>query len=152
MNLDDLDRKALSAVLANARISWADLAQHLGLSAPAAADRIRRLEERGVIRGYTARLDAESLGLSLTAFVAVTLDKPAHRGPFLKRVEKMPEIAECHHIAGDDDYLLKVHCGGTRDLDRLLSEELKALPGVVRTRTTIVLSTPKDSSELPLRD
>jgi Lrp/AsnC family leucine-responsive transcriptional regulator len=133
-----------------ARISWAELAQRLSLSAPAAADRVRRLEERGVVEGYAARLNLEALGLPLTAFVAVTLDRPAHRVPFLKRVEKLAEISECHHVAGEDDYILKVHCRGTRDLDRLLSDELKGLPGVVRTRTTIVLSTAKDSPILPL--
>ena len=150
MDFDDLDRKVLAKLMTEARISWAELAQHLGLSAPAAADRVRRLEERGIVKGYSARLDPEALGLPLTALVAVTLDRPSHRLPFLKKIEKLAEISECHHVAGDDDYILKVHCRSTRDLDRLLSDELKALPGVVRTRTTIVLSTPKDSTILPL--
>ncbi len=148
--LDALDLKALRLLMERGRASWAELAQHLGLSAPAAADRVRRLEERGVIRSYAALIDPEAVNYPLTAFVAVALDRPRHRIPFLKQVSKMAEVAECHHVAGDDDYLLKVRCRGTRDLDTLLSERLKGLPGVLRTRTTIVLSTPKESVVVPL--
>lgn len=148
--IDELDSKVLAALLASGRRSWAELAQEIGLSAPAAAERVRKLEERGVIKGYTAVLDAEALGYPLTAFVAVTLDRPEHRKDFLAALEKLAEVQECHHVAGDDDYILKVRTKGTRDLDRLLSEELKGIPGVVRTRTTIVLSTWKETLALPV--
>jgi Lrp/AsnC family leucine-responsive transcriptional regulator len=120
------------------------------MTGPAAADRVRKLEESGVIRGYAALVDPEAVGASLTAFVAVTLDRPEHRKGFLKKVAKLAEIQECHHIAGDDDYLLKVRCRGPRDLDRVISEELKSVPGVGRTRSTIVLSTAKETPVLPL--
>jgi len=147
--LGTLDSKAVRMLMHNGRATWADLAQHLGLSAPAAADRVHRLEQRGVIRGYAALVDPDAAGYPLAAFVAVALDKPERRQAFLKRIASLPEVAECHHVAGDDDYLLKVRCRGTRDLDRLLVESIKSIPGV-RTRTTVVLSTAKESVTMPL--
>lgn len=147
-----LDSKVLRLLMQQGRVSWTDLAQHLGLSAPSAAERVHRLEQRGVIRGYAALIDAEAAGYPLLAFVAVVLDRPDRRAAFLRRVASLPEIAECHHVAGEDDYLLKVRCRGTRDLDRFLVESLKSAPGVVRTRTTIVLSTAKESVAVPIAE
>lgn len=146
----DLDYKAIGHLMAHGRASWAELAGILGLSAPAAADRVRRLEERGVIRGYAALVDPEAIGLGITAFVAVSLEKPEHRAAFLDMILRFPEVQECHHVAGEDDYLLKLRCRGTQDLERLVSDELKGLPGVQRTRTTIALSTVKETPVLPL--
>jgi Lrp/AsnC family transcriptional regulator, leucine-responsive regulatory protein len=131
-------------------MTWADLANQLGISSPATADRVRKLEDAGVIEGYTARLNAASLGYELTAFVAVTLDRPHHRAPFLDRIAQLTVVQECHHMAGDDDYLLKVRCRHTRDLEHLLSNVLKEIPGVVKTRTSIVLSSPKETGALPI--
>ena len=117
-----------------------------------AADRVRKLEQAGVIRGYAPLLDAESLGYPLVAFVSVTLGSHGHRSAFLRGIEKLDEIVECHHVAGDDDYLLKVRCRGTKDLDRVLARELKERIGVARTRTVIVLSTAKETVRVPLKD
>jgi Lrp/AsnC family transcriptional regulator, leucine-responsive regulatory protein len=142
--------KAVARLQTSGRESWIRLGETLGVTGPAAAERVRRLEERGVIRGYAALLDPEAVGARLTAFVAVTLEHPKHRRAFLKRVETLAEVQECHHIAGDDDYLLKVRCSDTGHLDRILSEELKGVPGVQRTRTTIVLGTVKETTILPL--
>lgn len=152
MSLDDIDSKVIRHLMQNGRMTWAELATVLQLSAPAAGDRVRRLEERGVILGYTARIDPEAAGCHLTAFVAVTLERPEHRAPFLEKVQQLAEVQECHHIAGNDDYWLKVRCQHTKDLERLVSDELKSLPGILRTRTTIVLSTVKETSVLPLRE
>ncbi len=145
MELDSLDIKILSLLCQRGRMTWAELAGRLGLSAPAAADRVKRLEERGLITGYNAQLDAEALGLNLTAFIAVTLDQPRHRESFLAAVQTCAEILECHHVTGDDDYLLKVRCCHTRALEALLTNGLKAIEGVVKTRTLIVLSTVKET-------
>jgi Lrp/AsnC family leucine-responsive transcriptional regulator len=128
------------------------LAATLELSAPATADRVRRLEERGVIQGYSALVNPEAVGCGLTAFIAVTLERPEHRDPFLQRILELPQIQECHHVAGDDDYLLKVRCHSTQDLEQIISERIKSLQGIVRTRTTIVLSTAKETPALPLPD
>ncbi len=142
--------KAIAKLMLNGRATWAELAGALGLSGPATADRVHRLEERGIIKGYAALIEPEAVGCGLTAFVAVTLLHPEHRAPFLERINDLAEIQECHHIAGDDDYLLKVRCRGTRDLDRIISNHLKRLAGVIRTRTTIVLDTCKETPTLPI--
>ena len=148
--LDNFDSKAIAKLMANARTTWAELGACLGLSAPAAAERVRKLEERGVIRGYAALVDPEALGCGLAAFVEVTLERPEHRAAFLAKVHGTPEILECHHLAGDDDYCLKIRCSGARRLEQLISEDLKALPGLARTRTTVILSTVKETPGLPV--
>ena len=130
--------------------TWAELGQLLGLSAPSAAERVRKLEEQGVLRGYAALADAASLGYPLTAYVSVTLASHRQRTAFLRAIEKIEQVAECHHVAGDDDYLLKVRCRGTQDLDHFLARQLKERLGVARTRTTIVLSTAKESVRVPV--
>jgi Lrp/AsnC family leucine-responsive transcriptional regulator len=86
----------------------------------------------------------------LTAFISVALASSRERAAFLRGIEKLEQVAECHHITGDDDYLLKVRCRGTQDLDHLLATELKDKLGVARTRTTIVLSTAKESVRVPV--
>ena len=148
--MDETDCKALLYLMANGRATWSDLAGYLGLSAPAAADRVQKLEERGVITGYAALVDASAVDLGLTAFVAVTLDRSEHRQGFLKSVNGLAEVQECHHVTGDDDYLLKVRCRDTAHLDRLITDHLKGSPGVARTRTTIALSTAKEGHELSI--
>ncbi len=145
-----MDSEILARLQANGREPWAALGQALGVTGPAIAERVRKLEERHVIRGYTALLDPDALGLSLLAFVTVTLDRPDQRARFLERVLALPEIQECHHIAGDYDYLLKIRCRGTGDLDRLISDELRSFEGTVRTRTTIVLKSTKETTALPV--
>jgi Lrp/AsnC family transcriptional regulator, leucine-responsive regulatory protein len=151
MPLDEIDSKVVQHLMAQGRITWAELASILDLSAPATADRVRRLEERQVITGYTALVNAEAIGYPLTALIAITLEKPKHRAAFLQKVQQLAEIQECHHVTGDDDYWLKVRCQSTRDLERLISNELKSLPGISRTRTTIVLSTVKETPALPVK-
>ena len=148
--MDSLDKKALAHLMRYGRSTWADLGELLDLSAPSAAERVRKLEEQKIIRGYAALIDAPSVGCALTAFIAVTLASHRNRAAFLRAIEKLDQIVECHHVSGDDDYLLKVRCRGTQDLDRLLAAELKEKIGVARTRTTIVLSTSKESVHLPI--
>jgi len=147
-----LDRKALQLLMGDGRATWAELGSFLGLSAPSAADRARKLEEQGVIKGFAALVDPAMLGYNLTAFICVSLAGHRSRAAFLKGVEKLDEIIECHHVSGEDDYLLKVRCRGTQDLDRLLAVELKEKIGVARTRTTIVLSTAKESVRVAVPD
>ena len=150
ISLNSLDSKGIRLLLRNGRASWAELGKELGLSAPSAADRVHKLEQRGVIRGYAGLVDPASVGYPLTAYVSVTLASHRKRAAFLRAIEKMEQVAECHHVAGDDDYLLKVRCRGTQDLDHLLATELKDKLGVAKTRTTIVLSTAKESVRVPV--
>lgn len=149
--MDSYDSKILQLLSQNARMKWADLAASIGLSAPAAAERVSRLMDQGVIKHFSTIVDPESVGCDLAAFVAVSLERPEHREKFLGLIEKLPEVQECHHIAGDDDYLLKVRCRNTKDLDRVVSHEIKSLPGIIRTKTTIVMDTIKESTEVALQ-
>ncbi|HZS60384.1 MAG TPA: Lrp/AsnC family transcriptional regulator [Gemmatimonadaceae bacterium] len=150
--MDTIDIKAVERLQLAGRESWATLGVALGMTGPAAAERVRRLEADGVIRGYAAIVDPEAVGAGLTAFVAVSLERPGNRAAFLRRVARLAEIQECHHVAGDHDYLLKVRCAGTAELDRILTDDLKSVPGIVRTRTTVVLRTLKESVVVPLPD
>ncbi|MCX6592487.1 MAG: Lrp/AsnC family transcriptional regulator [Acidobacteria bacterium] len=146
--MDATDRKALAALLDRGRMTWAELGELLGLSPPAAAERVHRLEERGVIRGFTAMVDPDAAGYPVLAFVFVTLENQSRRAGFLEAIRGHGAILECHHVAGEDDYLLKVRCPSMKQLDQLLSNDLKTQLGVARTRTTIILGTAKETSKL----
>jgi len=150
MELDELDVKLLAALSDRGRVRWSALAEEFGVSPPAIADRVRRLEQVGAIRGYTVLLDAQALGFGLTAFIAVTLAHPRHRQAFIDYVRSKSQIQSCHHVTGEGDYLLRTCCRSTAELEQLLSEELKALPGIVQTQTSIALSAVKDEVSLPL--
>ena len=145
-----LDYKALQRLMVQGRATGAELAADMGLSAPAAAERVRKLEQQMVIKGWAALIDPAAVGYPMTAFITVTLDRSKHRAPFLQAIAGLPAVVECHHIAGDGDYLLKVRCRGTADLDQLLTMAIKGITGVVRTRTTIVLSTWKETVATPV--
>ena len=147
MNTNDL--KIIRRLMSNARATWAELGALSGLSAPAAAERVRKLEESGVIKGYAALIDPDSIGCGLAALISLTIENPEYRPAIIKKIGELAEILECHHVAGDVDYILKVRCFGTRDLERLISNEIKSFPGV-RTKTTVILSTIKETPVLPL--
>lgn len=147
--LDDIDHKILRKIQQQGRVTWSELGALLGLSAPAAADRVRRLEDRGFIAGYTAVLEPEKL-CGITAFISVILERPEHRNAFVDIVQRLEQIQECHHTAGNEDYLLKVRCRSMRELEQLVSAGLKGVAGVIKTRTTIVMSTVKETASLPL--
>jgi Lrp/AsnC family leucine-responsive transcriptional regulator len=148
--LDAIDSKVVDRLQIDARVTWADLGDALGLSAPAAAERVRKLQDAGTIRGFAARLDPDAAGFPLLAFVAVTLARQSARAGFLKAVREHHLIQECHPVAGDDDFLLKIRCRTMAELDALLSVELKGRLGIARTRTTIVLGTAKETTRLPV--
>src|SRR5512146_310242 len=147
--MDATDTKILSLLLRDGREAWVRIGERVGLTGPAVAERVRRLEQEGVMRGCAALVAPEPAGFPLTAFVSVTLETPHHRRAFLARVASLAEVQECHHVTGDDDYLLKVRCRGPADLDRLLTSQLKGGPGVVRTRTLVVLRSEKESVGFP---
>ncbi len=150
--MDTVDTKIIALLLHDGREAWARIGERVGLTGPAIAERVRRLEESGVIRGYAALVAPGPAGFPLTAFVSVTLETPHHRRAFLARVASLPEVQECHHVTGDDDYLPKIRSRGPADLDRLLTEQLKGGPGVLRTRTLVVLRSEKESVRFPPLD
>jgi Lrp/AsnC family transcriptional regulator, leucine-responsive regulatory protein len=148
--MDEIDLKALQLLVRNGRITWAELAQHLGLSAPSSAERVRRLEESGVVKQYGAVLDPAALGYGFAALIGIDLTHPQHRAKFMELVKSRDEILECHHVTGDHDYVLKIVCRDAAHLDHLINDVLKEGTAVARTRTMIVLSTPKDELFAPL--
>ncbi|HUY41789.1 MAG TPA: Lrp/AsnC family transcriptional regulator [Candidatus Dormibacteraeota bacterium] len=139
--LDDLDLRLLEALQRNARATFAELGAVVGLRAPAVHERVKRLEQRGHIRSYGARVDARRLGYALTAFVSCYTSPDCDYDAFMQRLGAIPEVCEVHSVAGEESYMCKVVTRSTQHLDDLLAR-LKAMPGMARTRTTIVLSTP----------
>ena len=148
--LDELDLRILDALQRNARSTFTDLGQLVGLKAPAVHDRVKRLEQRGYIRSYSAQLDAKRLGLHLIAFVSCYTSPDCAYDDFTRRLSEMPEICEVHSVAGEETFLCKVVTRSTQHLDDLLAR-LKATPGMARTRTTIVLSVPFDRGGVTVR-
>ena len=146
--LDGADRQLVELLQADGRATQSALAQAVGLSQPAVAERIRKLESRGLITGYVARVDARRLGKDITAFIGVGIEHPRHFEGFAKRIKAMPDVLEAHRVAGEDSYLLKVKTANTASLDALLVEGLRTIPGVTRTNTTIVLSSIQESTHV----
>lgn len=146
--MDGIDHQLVQRLQADGRATQLELAREVGLSQPAVADRIRKLEERGVIRGYEARVDAASLGKDITAFVGVGIEHPRFFAGFTEAVAALEDVLECHRVAGEDSYLLKVKTANTRTLDDLLVGTLRTIPGVTRTHTTIVLRSLKEETRV----
>ena len=144
--MDNLDYRIVDMLQRDGRATQLELSRAVGLSQPAVAERIRKLEERGVITGYAARVDAARLGKDITAFIGVNIEHPKYFEPFAKKVMAMPEVLEAHRVAGQDSYILKVKTANTRTLDQLLVETLRTISGVTRTHTTIVLTSIKEET------
>ncbi|HLZ21523.1 MAG TPA: Lrp/AsnC family transcriptional regulator [Ktedonobacterales bacterium] len=147
---DDIDREIVKIIQTDARISVAEIARHLGMAPSGILERIRKLEVRGVIRGYEARLDPQALGRGLLAFVFVRADERVGSGVTGEQLAAIPDVQEVHHIAGEDCYLVKVRVENTEALARLLRDRFGALDAVRSTRTTIVLTTLKETATLPV--
>ena len=146
--IDEIDKKIMNIVQQDGRISNAEIARQVGLAASAVLERIRKLEDRGVIKGYFASIDPKEVGFGLIAFVSVRTNECGDGTDEL--LAQIPEVLEVHDVAGEDSYLLKVRASDPEDLARLLREKLKAIPSVVTTRTTVVLQTLKETTALPL--
>ena len=141
--VEDIDRQIVTLLAEDGRTSFTDLGKATGLSTSAVHQRVRRLEQRGIIKGYAAVVDAGALGLPITAFVSVTPFDPAAPDDVPERLRPLIEIEACHSVAGDDSYILKVRVATPTDLEHLLTR-IRA-EAQVSTRTTIVLSTPYES-------
>ena len=138
--VEETDRAIVEALTADGRMSYTDLAEKVGLSVSAVHQRVRRLEQRGVIGGYAARVDYQAIGLPLTAFVAIRPFDPAQPDDAPERLAHLAEIESCFSVAGEDFYILLVRVASPVDLEKLLQEIRTAAN--VTTRTTVVLSTP----------
>ena len=146
-HVDEIDRKILEALQNDARTPLATIAKEVNLSGPAVAERLRKLEQTGVIRGYQAIVDHEKLGKPLMAFVRVTQTGPGYDEDAQQRaaLRADPDIMEIHHVAGEDCFILKVRAADPRGLEALL-KRLRTRLHVDRTVTMIVLSTVKDDA------
>lgn len=144
--LDATDLKIIETLQDKGRISWTELAKILNLSSVSSADRVKRLEGLGVIKGYKAIIDQKVLGNKLIAFITVTLVKSLEESRFADVVKKSHIIEECYHIAGEGSYLLKVHCKDIEDLEILVNKTLKTIPEVIKTVTIISLAGIKEKN------
>lgn len=147
MTVEDIDRRILAALAGNGRMSYTDLGKATGLSTSAVHQRVRRLEERGIITGYAAVVDPALIGAALTAFISCKPFDPAAPDDTPERLAGIPEIDSCYSVAGDENYILKVRVGTPVDLERLLTT-IRSRANV-STRTTIVLSTPYEGRWAP---
>jgi Lrp/AsnC family transcriptional regulator, leucine-responsive regulatory protein len=138
--VDHHDRRLVAALRDNARASYAELGRLVGMSGPSVQERVRRLEERGVLTGYQAQVRPGALGLGVTALIGLLLSDTADQGRVVERLAEVREIEDCWYIAGDESYIVKVRVPSVDALEDLLGR-LLGIDGISRTRTTLVLST-----------
>lgn len=147
--IDEIDKQILNILQEDARIANSEIARQVGLAPSAVLERVKKLEERGVIQGFETKLNPVELDFGLTAFVAVrTHECCSETDKFLAEI---PEVLEVHDVAGEDSYFLKVRVKNTEELSHLLRLRLKNVPNVASTKTTIVLQTIKETTTLPIR-
>jgi len=147
--LDGIDLQILDVLQSRGRTKRNELAEKVKLSIPAVSERLRKLEERGIIRSFNAVLEARKIGLEVTAFIFVMAESSTFYPQILERATGHPEILECHAITGEGSHILKARTRSTATLEKLLSQ-IQSWPGVHNTRTSIVLSSPKETTVLPL--
>jgi len=151
IELDDVDRHILSVLQENCKLPLGRIGERVGLSAPSVTERIKKLEESGVIRGYTAILDARQLGKDITAFIGVFVDHPKLIGKFEWEIARFEDVQECHHVTGEYTLLLKIKTENTSTLEALLGK-IRSLEGVARTETSVVLRTSTEGMWLDLKE
>ncbi|MBI5472823.1 MAG: Lrp/AsnC family transcriptional regulator [Ignavibacteriae bacterium] len=145
--LDEIDIKILDKLQRSGRTKRNDLATEVGLSLPSVSERLKKLEESGIITGYFATVDYKKLGKDITAFIFVTVDSSKHYAAFLDHANHLDDILECHAITGEGSHLLKIRTRNTESLEKLLAK-IQAWNGVVSTRTNLVLSTSKETMQV----
>ncbi|MFQ5768916.1 MAG: Lrp/AsnC family transcriptional regulator [bacterium] len=148
--LDEIDLKLLEILQIQGRTKRKELAEQVQLSLPSISERLRKLEEAGIIRSYNTVLEARKVGLEVTAFIFVSSESSKYYPQILEQAQALDEILECHAITGEGSHLLKVRTQSTATLEQLLSK-IQSWPGVTNTRTSVVLSSPKDTTVLSLK-
>ena len=154
MKLDSIDRKILEILQDHGKITNAKLAQDIGLSPAPTLERVKKLEQGGIIESYHAQLNASKIGLGVTTFITVALigHKKEHIDKFMLYINNIPEVIECHHITGQGDFILKVVASDIAAYQKLLVEVINEIPEIDNTQSTMVLSTFKDSRAFPIPD
>jgi len=148
MNLDGIDRRILDLIQKDGKISQSRIAENVGLTTPSVNERIKKMEKRGIIKGYAALLDQSKLGVGLTAFIDVRLESARYDEVFISEIEKLLEVQECHHLSGDYDYRLKVKAIDPAELESFLNRKIHSIKGVARTKVEISLSVNKETTTL----
>jgi len=150
--MDNTDKKILEILQGNGRITNAELAKKIGLSPPTVLERVRKLEESGIIEKYIALINPQAVGRGTTAFVAVSLSRHEEKtiASFHQAILGMPEVLECYHITGEDDYLLKVCFQDIPAYRNFLMEKLTKVPGIAKIKTSFVLAPLKKETTLPV--
>jgi Lrp/AsnC family leucine-responsive transcriptional regulator len=147
--LDQIDLKILYILQNDGRRRLADIADEVELSAPAVMERVKKLEASGVIRGYQALVDGKKVGKDITAFIGVSVGSQRDMDKFAAQMMGYRDVLECHHVTGDESFILKVKSANTGALEKLLGE-IRSVDGVTRTVTKVVLSTAKEGQTLEL--
>ncbi len=147
--MDAVDRQLLDALRANARASWAELGRQIGLSGPSVQERVRRLEERGVIAGYRTVLTPSEVDLGVSALVGLIQGDDVESEDVADQLRQVSEVEDCWYVAGEENFVVKVRASDVAALE-LVVAKLRRLPGVSRTRTTVVLSTRWEGRDVPL--
>ena len=152
MKLDQIDRKVLEILQSNAKITNAQLSKEIGLSPAPTLERVKKLEQGGIIKSYHAQLDPEKVGLGVTTFVQVSLvgHRKAFTENFVAKINDIPEVTECHHVTGTGDFLLRVIAKDIASYQRLMLEKINEIEEVASTQSMVILSTFKDSKTLPI--
>ncbi len=150
MTIDEIDLRILDMLQRNGKLSQAKIAGAVGLTTPSVNERIKKMERHGMIKGFVALLDHEKMGFPLTAYVDVALEHPRFEKSFIDDLEKLLGVQECHYIAGEYAYRLKVKASDPATLADFLQRRLLAIKGVSRVRTQVSLSSKKESTLLPL--
>lgn len=148
--IDEIDAKILNLLQDSGRMKRNRIAEEVNLSVPSVSERMRKLEEKGILAGYHAVLDAKRLHVDITAFIRVTVDTSTHYPEFVERAVELDEVLEVHSITGEGSHILKIRTRSTTTLENLLSR-LQSWPGVHGTSTSIVLSTYKETRNLPVQ-
>jgi Lrp/AsnC family leucine-responsive transcriptional regulator len=149
LTIDEIDRRIIEILQHEARTPNAEIARQIGMAPSAIHERIRKLEERGVIEGYVAKIHPRALGAALLAFVFVHSNERVGAPGTARALAEIPEVLEVHHVAGEDCFLVKVRTADTDALGELLNSRLGAIRTIDSTRTTIVLGTVKETTHIP---
>lgn len=149
-SLDSIDLQILGHLQRDAAMANAELAKKVGMAPSAVLERVKKLEQKGVIQAYTARIHPDALGLKLLAFVFVKSSEGPGNVSVARQLAKLPEVLELHHIAGEDCYLVKIRAQDPQSLIQLMRDKFSKIPGLLSTKTTIVLETLKENNYLPV--
>lgn len=147
--LDDLDIKILNILQENGRTKRSQIADEISMSIPSVSERLHKMEEKDIIQGYFARVNRKKFGYDIMVFILINMESSKHFKTLISKVEKIPEILECHSILGDASHILKVIVKNSESLERLLGD-IQSWPGVINTKTYFILSTIKESNKIPI--